>query len=742
MKYKILKQYFGYDNFRKGQEQIVDGILSGRDVLGIMPTGAGKSICFQTPALIMQGITLVVSPLISLMQDQVKGLIQSGIKGAYINSSLSPRQIETALYNAKKGMYKIIYVAPERLLTDNFLSFAQSVNISMLTVDEAHCISQWGQDFRPSYAQIPEFIEKLQRKPVVSAFTATATEQVKEDIIKLLNLNNPLVLVSGFDRENLYFEVRRSKNKIEDLLEFLQDKKDKSGIVYCATRKNVEQVCEELNNHGFSVKRYHAGLDQRERQENQDEFIFDNTKIIVATNAFGMGIDKSNVNFVVHYNMPKDMESYYQEAGRAGRDGSPAHCLMLYSGQDVITNQFLIENSHDVEYENTKIEKTLKKLAHKRLKEITFYATSNECLRKYILNYFGDNAQSFCGNCNNCNKNFELFDASVEAKKIISCVIRVNERFGKLLIIDILKGSKNKRILELGFDKLSTYGISSVSSNRLRAIMDDLIFNGYLMQTDEQYSIIKTTKKSNDILNDKVKYEIRIAKEKMPEEINIEKTKKNKTVPEGTEELFEMLRNLRAKLAKEQSIPAFVVFGDFSLIDMCNKLPINNEQFLNVSGVGQAKFEKYGEEFINLIALYCQEHKISKTTNKIESEKAKTKTKKVNLILPTEKMIKEIEISNKDISVGIISENINIILEQYNCTKISAIKINNWLLKEGYLKIETNERGNVKVPTEKGFNKGIIQEEKTGKVFTYYVNVFPRKVQEFIIDNLLEIATE
>lgn len=388
---EALKKFFGYDSFRGGQQELISAILAGRDVLGIMPTGAGKSVCFQLPATMHKGITLVVSPLISLMKDQVGALIQSGIPAAYINSTLSPRQMKTALYNAMNGKYKLIYVAPERLLAPEFLAFAKSVKISMLTVDEAHCISQWGQDFRPSYAQIPQFIEQLEQRPIVSAFTATATARVREDIVALLSLLNPVVLVTGFDRQNLYFEVQAPKNKMQALTDFLEAHKNQSGIVYCATRKTVEEVCAELNRRGFSAAPYHAGLPDEERHANQDDFLFDRVQIMAATNAFGMGIDKSNVAFVVHYNMPKDIESYYQEAGRAGRDGSEAACLLLYSGQDVRTNQWLIEHAKDVAYSDAETERLLKERDYRRLREMTFYATTNDCLRAFILRYFGEN---------------------------------------------------------------------------------------------------------------------------------------------------------------------------------------------------------------------------------------------------------------------------------------------------------------------------------------------------------------
>ena len=404
---ETLKQYFGYNTFRSGQETLISGILAGKDVLGIMPTGAGKSICFQIPALMMDGITLIVSPLISLMKDQVNALTQSGAAAAFINSSLTQRQIEKALHNAEKGMYKLIYVAPERLPTSEFMSFVRSVKISMLTVDEAHCISQWGQDFRPSYAQIPEFIAELPLRPVVSAFTATATPRVRKDIVELLKLNDPQILVTGFDRSNLYFDVRKPKDKYKTLTDFLSDKKDRSGIIYCGTRKTVEEVCALLQCDGYGAARYHAGLADSERRGNQDDFLYDRAQIMVATNAFGMGIDKSNVSFVVHYNMPKDLESYYQEAGRAGRDGGPADCVLLYSGQDVRINEWMIENNKDAQYADKETEAVLKERGRKRLRDMTFYSTTTNCLRGFILKYFGETPPNYCGACSRCNKELQ-----------------------------------------------------------------------------------------------------------------------------------------------------------------------------------------------------------------------------------------------------------------------------------------------------------------------------------------------
>jgi ATP-dependent DNA helicase RecQ len=470
----ILKQYFGYDIFRPGQEELINDILAGKDVLGVMPTGAGKSLCFQVPALIMEGLTLIVSPLISLMKDQVNALNQSGAAAAYINSSLNEKQIHKALQNACNNLYKLIYVAPERLESYDFLDFARSANISMLTIDEAHCISQWGHDFRPSYSKIPEFIAKLQNRPVISAFTATATPHVRDDVINLLQLKEPTVLGTGFDRPNLYFEVKKPKDKFSELITFLQDKKEQSGIIYCSTRAAVEEVCDGLKQKGYNASRYHAGLSDLERHDNQDDFIYDRVQIMVATNAFGMGIDKSNVAFVLHYNMPKDMESYYQEAGRAGRDGSPADCVLLYSGQDVRTSLWLIENAREYErFDKPEGEISREQILERdraRLREMTFYCSTYDCLRGYILKYFGETPPPYCGRCENCNTNFEATDVTVDAQKILSCVVRMRERYGVNLIIDTLRGSKNERILRLGLDRLSTYGICEQLANYKKKI--------------------------------------------------------------------------------------------------------------------------------------------------------------------------------------------------------------------------------------------------------------------------------
>jgi len=639
---ETLKQYFGYDQFRTGQEELINDILSGKDVLGIMPTGAGKSICFQIPALMMSGVTLVISPLISLMKDQVNALTQSGIGAAYINSSLTDSQISKALSNALTGAYKLIYVAPERLNSYDFISFAQSAQVEMLTVDEAHCISQWGQDFRPSYAKIPEFIAQLPTRPKVSAFTATATPIVRDDIASQLKLHNPTVLVTGYDRQNLYFDVQKPDDRFLALLRFLQDKKDRTGIVYCSTRAAVEDVCLKLQQQRLNASRYHAGLSDKERQDNQEDFLYDRAQIMVATNAFGMGIDKSNVSYVVHYNMPMNLEAYYQEAGRAGRDGEPADCLLLYGGQDVHTNLWMIDNPRDVEYPDIETELALKERDRKRLREMTFYCATKDCLRGYILKYFGEQPPHFCGNCANCNTHFETIDVTLDAQKIISCVARMKERFGVATIVDVLRGSKNEKVLRLGLDQLSTYGISTKSGSQLRDIINHLILNDGLIKTDDQYPVIKLGPKAAEILRGGEAINMKLSKEDLHTQTSHKKSspKKEKTTrdkkqthnffqekdsqteiltkkiaPPKSEKpapktidkaLFEKLKELRLTIATEQKVPAFIILHDSSLVDMCVKQPKTIDDFMKVSGIGKVKAERFGERFIKVIAGYAR----------------------------------------------------------------------------------------------------------------------------------------
>lgn len=722
-KKSVLKQYFGYDHFREGQEHLIDSILSGCDVVGVMPTGAGKSICFQVPAILFDGITLVISPLISLMKDQVNALTQAGIKAAFINSSLSEKQVHMALANAKDGAYKMVYIAPERLGTAEFLDFALSANISMITVDEAHCISQWGQDFRPSYFGIADFINQLPKRPVVSAFTATATPKVRDDIESLLKMKNPTVLVTGFDRKNLYFDVQKPMDKFAALTKFLSDKKDRCGIVYCSTRNTVEEVCERLNGAGYNTTRYHAGLSDTERHNNQDDFLYDKVQIMVATNAFGMGIDKSNVSFVVHYNMPKDIESYYQEAGRAGRDGENVDCVLLYSGQDVRTNMYLIENSRDVEYSDMETENMLKERDRQRLKEMTFYCHSNDCLRCYILKYFGERAENFCDNCSSCNSNFETVDVTVDAQKILSCIYRSKERYGVKMIIDVLRGSRNEKILRLRLDGLSTYNISELSEKRLRDIINHLVLNDFLYITNDEYPILKLGTKANEVLKQNVKVEMKLAKET---EKVVKPSKKNIALKPINNILFDKLKELRRSIANEQKVPAFVIFADSTLTDMCMKLPVNKEELLDVAGVGQVKLERYGEHFLKAITEFMQ------GSNDAEDTQMQEITIELNP--------KAIEISDEPVTISVIADRLNCHLLQCGYKKLTGVKINDWLVSEGYMEVVTGENGkNARKPTLQGTENGIFVEERNTHGENYYINYYGKAVQELIIARVMDI---
>lgn len=603
-KYSILQQYFGYPSFRGGQEALIDSLLAGRDALGIMPTGAGKSLCFQVPALLLPGVTLVVSPLISLMKDQVEALLQAGVPAAYINSSLTRRQSQTALELAAEGKYKIIYVAPERLESEDFLSFAQRAVISLVSVDEAHCVSQWGQDFRPSYLKIPEFLDALPARPPVGAFTATATELVRKDIVKILRLDSPEEVVTGFDRPNLYFGVQRPQDKYLAALSLVKKYEGKSGILYCSTRKNVEQVCDWLNRDGVSASRYHAGLSDLERRENQDAFLYDRARVMVATNAFGMGIDKSNVSFVIHYNMPKNLESYYQEAGRAGRDGEPADCVLLYSGQDVVTARYLIENGRNEEVDEETAARVLRQdLA--RLSAMAGYCSATGCLRQYILRYFGEPSSGECGNCSGCLGDFQEVDCTVDAQKILSCVKRMGERYGAKLVTDVLRGSKGERPLQ--FSQLSTYGIMrETSQNTIRDEISFLAENGYLQLEGDEYPILKLGKRSSQVLFQGQRLMRRVRREELS---TGKASPSSRERGEENPRLLERLKSVRAKLARIQGVPAYIIFSDASLHDMCALLPKNEAEFLEVSGVGQVKLERYGEKFLQEIHGFLEEQK-------------------------------------------------------------------------------------------------------------------------------------
>ena len=594
--YEVLKKYFGYESFREGQQELITNILERHDVLGIMPTGAGKSICYQVPAVMLEGITLVISPLISLMKDQVGTLNEAGIRAAYLNSSLSYAQYRKALSLARGYTYKIIYVAPERLMSDEFLSFAKEMKISMVCVDEAHCVSQWGQDFRPHYLHIREFLKEMPQRPIVSAFTATATTQVKEDILQLLDMKDPYTITTGFDRKNLYFAVEKPKDKYQALLHYVKQHTEDAGIVYCLSRKTVEEVCDRLCADGFAATRYHAGLSDAERMNNQDDFIYDRKTIMVATNAFGMGIDKSNVRFVVHFNMPKNMESYYQEAGRAGRDGEQADCILLYSGKDVRLNQFLIEQGSGHEDMEEAVRMELQQKEKERLKSMTFYCTIPSCLRHYMLKYFGEESDGFCGSCSNCLTQYEECDIRMEASRLVECIRHSGERFGKTMIVDIVKGSANAKIKSYHLDRNPAYGsLKDSSRNHLYEILQHLQFQGILKQSEDGYSVLSIHQE--ELLPTDGPLMMKIVKEKQVQNPVVQ-------TDSGDNRLFELLRICRSQLARKAHVPPYMVFSDKTLHDMCVKAPHSREEMLGVSGVGEVKYDKYGEAFLKVIASF------------------------------------------------------------------------------------------------------------------------------------------
>lgn len=606
-KQEILKTHFGYDTFREGQEAVIDALLAEKDVLAVMPTGAGKSICYQVPALMMKGITLVISPLISLMKDQVRSLNQAGISAAYLNSSLTQGQYFTALRYAKAGRYPIIYVAPERLTTDAFLDFAQSADISMIAVDEAHCVSQWGQDFRPSYLKIAEFVAQLPKRPVISAFTATATKEVREDIARLLGLRDPFCTTTGFDRENLYFAVKTPKDKYKEVHDYILEHPDDSGIIYCLTRKLVEEVCGKLIRDGITATRYHAGLSDEERRNNQDDFIYDRCHVMVATNAFGMGIDKSDVRYVIHYNMPKNMESYYQEAGRAGRDGEPSRCILLYSGQDVITNRFFIENNQENQELDPVTRALVQERDEERLRKMTFYCFTHECLRDYILRYFGEYGSNYCENCSNCLTEFVETDVSKEAGEIIQCVKACHQRYGVTVILDTLRGASTAKIRQYQMEENPCYGsCREIPIYRLRQIFHYLLEKGYLSLSNDAYTLVKLTGQSEILLQPDAVLIMKMAREEKKKPKTEKESKKTKTKISGVlsqedEPLFQRLRQLRMEIAREEKVPPYIVFSDKTLVHMCIIKPHDKEEMLTVSGVGEHKYTKYGEKFLRKI---------------------------------------------------------------------------------------------------------------------------------------------
>lgn len=609
-KTEVLKTYFGYDSFRKGQENVIDGLLAGKDVVAIMPTGAGKSLCYQVPALLFSGITLVISPLISLMQDQVKSLNEAGVHAAYINSSLTETQISKALALAARGTYQIIYVAPERLESAAFMHFVSQVKISMVTVDEAHCISQWGQDFRPGYLKIVEFIESLPERPVVSAFTATATEEVKEDIACILKLKNPEIIVTGFDRENLYYSVEHIAGKRKDVfvMDYLKKHPRESGIIYCATRKNVDALYEILCKQGIAAARYHAGMDNGERKKSQENFIYDRAPVIVATNAFGMGIDKSNVRFVIHYNMPQSMENYYQEAGRAGRDGENANCILLFSAQDIMIGKFLLERKEFEGIEEEDVEFLRKRDLH-RLYIMEEYCKTTSCLRHYILKYFGERVTGACNNCGNCHHRYEEIDMTQDARQVINALAETKGRYGLAIVAGTLLGANRARLKEIGADRYKSYGaLSHRSEADIRLLIEQMIREGYVIQTQGDYSVLRIGD-INGLKQEDAYVGIRKAEKK--EAVSAPRMKKAKSTDVLTGagyRLFERMKQLRLMIAREEGMPPYIVFSDKTLIDMCAKHPETEEEMLQVSGVGENKLRKYGKRFLDEIAVFVKEN--------------------------------------------------------------------------------------------------------------------------------------
>ena len=593
----VLHKYYGYTSFRKGQENIITSIINKEDVLAIMPTGGGKSICYQVPALCLDGITIVISPLISLMKDQVDALKTMGVKARLINSSLSNSEYSEVLEEIENDECKIIYIAPERLDSMEFVNIIRGKNISQVAIDEAHCVSQWGHDFRVSYKKIPYFINRLDKRPIVTAFTATASNEVREDIINILNLHNPAVYITGFDRENLSINIVKSSSKNKYTLDYVENHKNESGIIYASTRKEVETIYEGLLKRNYSVAKYHAGLSNEARKEYQENFINDDIKIMVATNAFGMGIDKPNIRWVLHYNMPQSIENYYQEIGRAGRDGEDSECVLLFSPGDVHTQKYLVE----VGIENP----DRKRVQYKKLQQMVDLVYSNTCYRKNILNYFGETFLDDCNNCSNCLNEGEVVDKTLDAQKVISCIARMKRSFGATMIIDVLRGSKNKKVLDLGFDTLTTYGIMKNYSNEdLKTFINTLVSHGFLDVVENigprgSFPTIKLNEQSLKVIRQEIKVEFKE-----------DKVTKSRYVEN---ELYEMLVSLRSEIAKEEGIAPYMVFGDATLKNMASVYATNKEEMLNISGVGQIKYEKYGKRFEDIIEKYIEEKNIDKS---------------------------------------------------------------------------------------------------------------------------------
>ena len=592
----VLKNTFGYSSFRRGQREIIEHIVAGRDVLGIMPTGAGKSLCYQIPAIMMNGLSVVLSPLISLMKDQVDALRQNGVRAAALNSATDWEDVVAIFSAVRRGKISLLYIAPERLDNETFRGFFRELDVKLVVIDEAHCVSQWGHDFRPAYLNIAPQIAQLPNRPTVAAFTATATPEVREDIARQLGLISPFTLTTGFDRENLFFQVEHPVDKDAFLLDYVKKIPDVPGIVYCSTRRAVEEVCDRLKSNGVRAVRYHAGLDDFERFENQEAFIYDRATVMVATNAFGMGIDKSNVRFVVHYNMPSSIDSYYQEAGRAGRDGSSADCILLFGSKDIVTARYLISTGED---------EATKQAGYRKLQTMIDYCNTSACLRRFILNYFGESdAPESCEACGNCAAIGERVDITTPAKKILSCVYRMAERtggrnFGATMLADVLRGSRKEQVRSLGFEEISTWGLmKDYSAPAVRDMISFLVADGYLQAQGGEYPTLAFTEKTFPFL--KSDTHVLMRKHEPKPERKLRTARRSRADVEN-EVLFEILRSLRRELANAENVPPYVVFSDSTLAAMCAELPTTDDDLLEIPGVGQVKLEKYGDAFIDAI---------------------------------------------------------------------------------------------------------------------------------------------
>lgn len=581
---EVLQKYFGYESFREGQKKIIESLLAGHDTIGIMPTGGGKSICYQVPAMLFDGVTIVISPLISLMKDQVDVLVNMGIAATQINSSLDYSEVRERLRMAARGEYKLLYIAPERLESETFQNLIRNVPISFVAVDEAHCVSQWGHDFRPSYLEIARFLRTLPERPIVAALTATATPEVTADIKRQLSLEDERLFITGFGRDNLILSVRKGENRRGFIQAYLKANRQHAGIIYAATRKDVDALHADLAKRGFSVTKYHAGLSEEERAANQEAFLFDDVRTMVATNAFGMGIDKSNVRYVIHYNMPKNLEAYYQEAGRAGRDGEPSECILLYQPQDIQTQSFFIEQNQ--------LTDERKEHEYKKLYAMVDYCRTPRCLQQYIVQYFGETEAPACGRCHNCTDETELTDITLEAQKIFSCVKRMRERFGAALVAQVLKGSKNKKVTQFRFDQLPTYGLmKEYKEKEIADLIQLLIAEGYLQMTESQYPTVKLGERALPVLKG--------------EERVVQKISLRPVALAEDDELFEQLRALRKEISQSEGVPPYVIFHDSTLKEMSSLCPTDKQAMLKIKGVGEAKFDKYGHLFLECLQNYA-----------------------------------------------------------------------------------------------------------------------------------------